>query len=296
MDLNSKSKINIWITAARPKTLLAAVVPVLVGSSVAFQQKMFKPQLAIVALICSLLIQIGTNFVNDLFDFIKGADNKNRVGPKRIMLEGLVTINEMKLAIKIVFGVCFLLGLFLVYSSGWIILLIGIISIIAGIIYTAGPLPLAYNGLGDVAVFIFFGFVATVGSYYLQTLQINYFIFLCSVPVGALITNILVVNNYRDREQDKSVGKKTLAVILGDKLTRLEYILLFVMAYFVPIILFLFYKINATILLPLATIPLAIKLILMIYRLRGSDLNATLEQTAKLSAIYGLLFVVGLLI
>ncbi|OGU80950.1 MAG: 1,4-dihydroxy-2-naphthoate octaprenyltransferase, partial [Stygiobacter sp. RIFOXYA12_FULL_38_9] len=168
---------------------------------------MFKPLAAIVALVCAILIQIGTNFVNDLYDFLHGTDKKDRIGPKRVVTSGLISIPEMKLGIIFVFGLSFVLGMYLVHLAGWEILLLGVISILAGIAYTAGPFPLAYNGLGDIASFLFFGLIGTVGTYYVQANEISPFAFWSSIPVGALITNILVVNNYRDREEDQSNGK-----------------------------------------------------------------------------------------
>ena len=290
------SKWETWVLASRPKTLLASAVPVIIGSSIAVFDNEFKPIAAFFALICSALIQIGTNFVNDLYDFLHGTDKKDRVGPTRVLAAGLVTPNEMKIAITIIFGLSFLLGLYLVYVGGWIILLIGILSIMAGIAYTAGPLPLAYNGLGDIFVFIFFGFVGTVGTYYVQALQLTPLVFWVSVPVGALITNVLVVNNYRDIDEDKLNGKHTLAVKWGQKFTRLQYVVFTVISYAILLVVYFTYKQELIIFLPVLSLPLAIKLIKMIYTLEGKELNKTLELTAKLSAIYGILFALGILL
>nr|MBP9122348.1 1,4-dihydroxy-2-naphthoate octaprenyltransferase [Ignavibacteriaceae bacterium] len=163
------NKTLIWILAARPKTLLAAFVPVIVGTSLAVAEGSYNLFVSSVALICSILIQIGTNFTNDLYDHLKGADTKERVGPKRALNEGWVTVAQMKVAIYLSFLLSFLMGLYLVYYAGPFILLIGILSIISGFMYTAGPFPLAYNGLGDLFVFLFFGFVGTVGTYFINT-------------------------------------------------------------------------------------------------------------------------------
>ena len=225
------TKIQSWILAARPKTLLAAFVPVLVGSAIAISVNRFYLPYSIAALICAVLIQIGTNFTNDLYDHLKGADNQNRKGPQRALASGLISVNAMKLGIAFTFGFSFLIGLYLVYHSGWVILIIGIISIAAGFIYTAGPLPLAYNGLGDIFVFVFFGIVGTMGTYYLQTNEFTLLSFLIALPVGAVTTNILVVNNFRDIDEDKAAGKNTLSVLIGRSLTRLEFILLLVLSY-----------------------------------------------------------------
>lgn len=293
---NTISKLDAWILASRPRTLLAAIVPVVIGSSIAIHDNVFNMTAALVALICSLLIQIGTNFVNDLYDFIAGTDKKERLGPQRAVASGIISPSEMKLGIFSVFGLSFILGLYLVYLGGWFILILGILSILAGYAYTAGPFPLAYNGLGDIAVFLFFGFVGTVGTYYVQAFEVTPLVFWASVPVGALITNILVVNNYRDREEDRSNGKNTLAVILGERFTRLQYVFFMILSYTVLFVVYLTFKKSLSIFLPLLSLPLSIKLMKMIFTLRGRELNKTLELTAKLSALYGLLFAAGILL
>ncbi len=288
------SKIESWILASRPKTLLAAIVPVMVGSALAFNENKFVFIYAFIALLCSLLIQTGTNYVNDLYDFLKGADNADRKGPTRVLAAGYISVKEMKAGSIVVFLTAFILGLYLVYAGGLVILLIGIFSIIAGIAYTAGPYPLAYNGLGDIFVFVFFGVVGTLGTYYVQTHNFTLIAFLTSIPVGALITNILVVNNFRDVEEDRNAGKKTLAVIIGRKLTRFQYIILLIASFATPLILFLIFNFNLWIFLPYLTLPVAYKLVVMLYTLEGLQLNKTLELTAKLSALFGILFSIGL--
>ncbi len=177
-----------------------------------------------------------------------------------------------------------------------IILWIGIFSILAGLAYTAGPFPLAYNGLGDLFVFIFFGIVGTVGTYYLHAHEFTVLAFLISLPVGALITNILIVNNYRDIEEDKSAGKKTLAVLLGREFSRYEYIFFILVSFFVPFLLHFKYDFSFWVFLPYLTLPLAISLVKMIYVLNGTQLNKTLELSAKFSALFGLLLSVGIIL
>ena len=290
------SKIISWVIASRPKTLPAAVVPVLVGSAAAASDNKFILLYALIALACSLLIQIGTNFTNDLYDYLKGADNGKRKGPLRVMVNGLITVAEMKAGIAIVFLTAFILGLYLVYTGGFFVLVIGIASILAGIAYTAGPYPLAYNGLGDLFVFMFFGVVGTVGTYFVQAHTFSYLPFLCSVPVGALITNILVVNNYRDIEEDRSANKFTLAVKLGRGFTRYQFIFLLFISFVMPLILFFGFDFKVWVFLPYLTFPIAFKLIKMLYSYTGKELNKTLELTARLSAIFGLLFSVGILL
>ncbi len=288
------SKFESWILASRPKTLPAAIVPVLIGSSIALYDNKFKFLATLVALICALLIQIGTNFVNDLYDYLSGTDKEERVGPLRVLASGLISVKEMKIGIVLIFALTFLLGLYLVYISTWVTLLIGIMSILAGIAYTAGPYPLAYNGLGDIFVFIFFGFVGTVGTYYVQTVEITPLVLWASIPVGALITNILVVNNYRDIEEDASTGKITLAVKLGKRLTRIQYLTFTVVSYLILFVVYFTYKESLFVFLPLLSLPLAVRLVSMIYKYKGAELNQTLALTAMLSAVYGLLFAIGI--
>lgn len=290
------SKLQSWILASRPRTLPAAVVPVIVGSALAIYQGIFFPAYLLIALLCSVLIQIGTNFTNDLYDHLKGSDTKERKGPLRVLAYGLISVNEMKWGIFIVFFAAFILGLYLVYTVGIIILWIGILSILAGLAYTAGPFPLAYNGLGDLFVFIFFGIVGTVGTYYLHVQQFTFLAFLISLPVGALITNILIVNNYRDIEEDKTAGKKTLAVILGKEFSRFEYVFFILLSFFVPFLLHFEYGFDLWIFLPYLTLPIAISLVKMLYALTGTQLNKTLELSAKFSALYGILLSIGIIL
>lgn len=299
MDYSEKklSKFKSWVLASRPKTLPAAVVPVLVGSALAFFENSFSLSAALVALFCSLLIQIGTNYANDLYDFLSGADKKDRSGPQRALASGLITVSEMKLGIFVTFGLAFLSGLYLVYLGGFAVLIIGILSILAGLAYTAGPYPLAYNGLGDIFVFIFFGVVGTAGTYYVQTLKLSTLPFLASIPVGALITNILVVNNYRDTDEDRLAGKRTTAVLFGKNFARMQYITLLAVSYLIPVfVYFTFPQIPVWVMLPLVTIPVAVKLVKMLFSFQGKQLNRTLELTAKLSALYGFLFALGILL
>ena len=294
--MSKDDKINSWLLASRPKTLLAGVVPVMVGSALAISQGKFFLLYSIVALICSVLIQIGTNFTNDLYDYLKGSDTVKRKGPRRVLASGLISVNEMRLAIILVFGVTFILGLYLVYSAGLIILWVGILSILAGIIYTAGPFPLAYNGLGDVFVFLFFGIVGTMGTFYLHTQEISMLALIVSIPVGALITNILVVNNFRDVDEDREANKNTLAVIMGRTFSKWQFIIMIAISYLTSIILLLKFNYNYWILLPFLTIPLAVLLLRMLNTFKGEELNKTLELSAKFAGLFGLLLSIGLIL
>ena len=298
MEKSNKNlgKFKILVLAGRPKTLPAAVSPVLIGTSIAYYDNKLNFIAALVALICSVLIQIGTNFVNDLYDHLKGSDSEERVGPERALAAGMISVNDMKRVIYITFGVTFFLGLYLVYIAGLPILLVGIFSIASGYAYTAGPYPLAYNGLGDIFVFLFFGVVAVVGTYYVQALQLTELIFVASIPAGTLITNILVVNNYRDIEEDRKNNKNTLAVKFGEQFSRMQYLVQLLIAYAVPVFVFIKYEISWAVLLPLITLPLGIKLFKMLINLQGEALNKTLELTAKLAVIFSILFSIGFLL
>ncbi len=294
--VENPSKIESWVLASRPRTLLAAVVPVMVGSALAISQNKFTLILSLIALLCSVLIQVGTNFTNDLYDYLKGTDKEDRIGPRRVLVSGLISTSEMKLGIITVFGLAFLLGLFLVYAAGIVILIIGVISILAGLAYTAGPYPLAYNGLGDVFVFAFFGIVGTTGTYYLHLHEFSLLSFLIAVPVGALITNILVVNNYRDIEEDREADKYTLAVKLGKKFTRFQFVNSIAISYLILFIIYFKYDFTYWIFLPLISLPIAVILIKTLQTLEGEGLNKTLELSAKYAALFGLLFSLGLIL
>lgn len=290
------SKTKAWILASRPKTLLAAVVPVLTGSALAIKDGKFYIELSLLALFCSILIQIGTNFTNDLFDYLKGADTAERKGPLRVLAAGLISVKEMKAGIAIVFLTSFIAGLYIVFRTDVYILIIGVLSILAGMAYTAGPYPLAYNGLGDIFVFIFFGIIGTAGTYYLHTSEITRNILLCSLPPALLITNILVVNNYRDINEDKTANKRTLAVILGPNFALAQFIFSILFSYMVPFILYIFYGFSLWVMLPIFSLPIALKIILLVITAEGKELNKGLELSAKLSAIFGLLFSAGIIL
>jgi len=295
-EVEKPSKIENWLLASRPRTLLAAVVPVMVGSALAISHNKFTLILSLIALLCSILIQVGTNFTNDLYDYLKGTDKEDRIGPRRVLVSGLISTTEMKMGIVTVFGLAFLLGLYLVYAAGIVILIIGIISILAGLAYTAGPYPLAYNGLGDVFVFAFFGIVGTTGTYYLHLHEFSLLSFLIAVPVGALITNILVVNNYRDIEEDREADKYTLAVKLGKKFTRFQFVNSIAISYLILFIIYFNYDFTYWIFLPLISLPIAVILVKTLQTLEGEGLNKTLELSAKYAALFGLLFSLGLIL
>lgn len=280
-----------WIAAARPKTLPAAVVPVVVGTACSAAAREIAWGPAIAALGGAIAIQIGTNFANDVFDAEHGADGPDRIGPVRAVSAGLITAAAMKRAMAGAFAVAAALGVYLIARAGWPIAAIGLASIASGIAYTGGPFPLGYHGLGDVFVFAFFGLVAVCGTAYVQLGSVPMLAVWCALPIGAIATAILVVNNLRDRETDARAGKRTLAVRLGRGGALAEYAMLLVLAYAVPLGLGFAHPWR---LLPLATLPVAIALTRRVGRAAtGPQFNRCLAATAQLLVIYGLLLTAG---
>lgn len=284
-----------WLLAARPATLTAALVPVMVGVAVAVEQQAFAWLPALAALLGAFCIQIGTNFANDVFDYEKGADTEERLGPTRAVQAGLLSAAQMRRGMYVIFGLAVLCGLYLTWVAGPIIVAIGVASIISGIAYTAGPYPLAYVGLGDVFVMLFFGFVAVMGTTFVQSGQWSELAAWASVPVGALSTAVLVVNNVRDRAQDVKANKRTLAVRFGRRFAEVEYVVLLVMAYGVPVYLAAVRQ-QPWLMLPLATLPVAIRLLRRLLSEEGPSLNSVLAGTAKLLLVHGALMAFGLVI
>jgi len=282
-----------WIAAARLRTLPAAVVPVVVGTACAAATGGAAPGPALAALGGALAIQIGTNFANDVFDAERGADGPDRIGPLRAVSAGLITPRAMKRAMIAAFGVATLLGLYLVAVAGWPVIAIGAASILSGIAYTGGPWPLGYHGLGDVFVMVFFGFVAVCGTAFVQVGSVPWLAVVAALPVGALATAILVVNNIRDRATDVRAGKRTLAVRWGRRAAIAEYAVLLVVAYAVPLGLALCGRPWTA--LPLASVPLAVvRLRAVIAADTGPAFNRCLATTAQLLLVHGALFTLGL--
>ncbi|MEI6691182.1 MAG: 1,4-dihydroxy-2-naphthoate polyprenyltransferase [Chlorobium sp.] len=289
------SSLGAWMLAIRPKTLPAGAVPVILGSALAAAAGKFYWLTALIALVCALGIQVATNFINEIYDFRKGADTAERVGPVRTVAAGIISEKTMiQVSIALLGGV-FLLGLYLVYAAGWPIFLIGILSILFAWAYTGGPYPIAYSGLGDVFVFIFFGLVAVGGTYYVQALNLSVPVLIAAVAPGCFSVNILLVNNIRDIATDRKVGKMTLPARIGGKWARRLYIVLTVIAYAVPCILILNGYSTWT-LLSFLSLPLAFRMIKLLYTSEGKELNNVLAGTGKLMTLYGILFASGLLI
>ena len=282
-----------WIAAARLRTLPAAVVPVAVGTACAAASGGVALGPALAALGGALAIQIGTNFANDVFDAERGADGPDRIGPLRAVAAGLVTPGAMKRAMIAAFGVATLLGVYLVAVAGWPVVAIGVASVISGIAYTGGPWPLGYHGLGDLFVLVFFGFVAVCGTAFVQLDRVPDLAIAASVPVGALATAILVVNNLRDRATDQRAGKRTLAVRLGRRGALIEYAALVAIAYAVPAALAAGGRLAVA--LPLLSAPLgAVRVRALIAAGDGPAFNHCLAATAQLLLLFGGLFAAGL--
>ena len=324
-------RLGLWWLAARPKTLPAAVAPVLVGTAAGIAGPHVAPGVNVeglgdalggavahgvraaygiaggagslrvlpflAALAGALLIQIATNFANDYSDFHRGADTHERLGPTRVTQAGLITPASVRRAIIITFGLATLVGAYLVWVGGWPIVAIGVASIVCALAYTGGPWPYGYHGLGELFVFVFFGLVAVGGSAYLQTGTLSTLAVAAAVPVGLLITNILVVNNLRDLETDRAAHKRTLAVRIGDRATRRQYALFAALAYLAPVAMLASGLAGAWVLLPLLTIPLAYRAVRSVLGgLSGRALNPLLAESGRLQLLYGLLLAAGLVL
>jgi 1,4-dihydroxy-2-naphthoate octaprenyltransferase len=305
------SKTRAWVMAARPQTLPAAASPVLVGTAVAYYGGVFEPMAALFAFVGAALIQIGTNFANDYYDAVQGADTDNREGFTRVTAGGLIEPAEVKRAMVLTFGLAIVSGAYLVYVAGVPILVVGLVSVACGVAYTGGPYPLGYHGLGDVFVFVFFGLVAVTGTYYVQAAALLgeplstglvdapelALAFVASLPMAAISTNILVVNNVRDRVEDAETGKETLVVKFGYGFGRAEFVAMLALAYLTPVALVVGYGVPATVLLSWLSLPLAWTVTTTVLnRTDGAALNPALERVGQLLALYALLFSVGFVV
>lgn len=284
---------KVWFEASRPKTLPAAIVPVLVGTAFAEAAHAANYGSAAICLVFSLLVQIGTNFANDYFDFVQGADTHERVGPRRAVAAGLVSPRTMLAATAVVLAAAFAVGLLLVAEGGWILLPIGIVSIVCAIAYTGGPYPLGYNGLGDLFVFIFFGLVAVGATFYVQAHTVTGPVMLAAGAVGLLAANILVANNYRDVETDAKAGKRTLVVRFGRRFAFWQYALSALAALLsAPALLLAGWR--WPVLLPLVLFPWGVRLTHRLGRsVEPGEQIAVLADTAKFLAAFGVLLSVG---
>lgn len=288
------SRTRAWVLAARPRTLTAAAAPVLVGTGLAAHHGAMAALPATAALLAALLIQVGTNLANDYYDFARGGDTADRVGPVRVTQAGLIPPESVRLAMVLVLAAALVPGAYLVWVGGWPILGIGLASIACAVLYTGGPYPFAYHGLGDLFVFVFFGLVAVGGTYWVQALSWPSDALLAGAGIGALSTALLVVNNLRDIETDARAGKRTLAVRIGRTGTRVEYALLLLFAALVPLVGVAVLDWPPTVLAALLVAPLcAAPLGAVMTAADPRELIAALGATARVVALYGGLLAVG---
>jgi 1,4-dihydroxy-2-naphthoate octaprenyltransferase len=288
----------VWILAARPKTLWAAVAPVVLGTAMAVEVGAFHWLSAMCALLAAVLIQIGTNYSNDYHDFVKGADTSLRKGPLRVTQAGLVAPAAVRRAASIAFTLAFAAGLYLVWRGGWPILLVGLLSILFGTLYTAGRFSLSYLGVADLFVLVFFGPVALAGTYYVQALALPWYVVVAGLGPGFLSTAILLVNNTRDVDEDRAAGKRTIVVRMGRDFGVILYGVAIAAAALVPIVLAValgdhYWSISASVSVGVLSPGIIRKL--RVGR-EGPDLNPLLGATSRLLLIYSLLFGVGWLL
>lgn len=287
---------SVWVGAARPSTLSAAVVPVLVGSAVPAAHGSFVPGVFVAALVASMFIQIGTNYANDLFDGLRGADGPERLGPQRAIASGLASARGMAAATAAAFVLAACAGLYLVLVGGLPILVVGLAAIAIGVAYTGGPYPLGYHGLGEVAVFLFMGVIPVATLDWLHSGTVSGAALWAAIPVGAIVTAILTVNNLRDLEQDRAAGKRTLAVRLGSTGTRAFYAILLGVAYLAPPLAWTLGVAPLGALATLLSAPLAVSLGAVVLHRTGRQLNAALRDTARLHLLFGTLLAAGMLL
>ena len=288
------TNINVILSAIRPKTLVASFCPILLGTVLATVSGRPHWLTALCCLITGLLIQIGTNLANDYYDFLHGADTPHRKGPQRLTSAGIIAPHTMKKAFIIVFIAAFFFGLTLVYRGGLEFLILGIICILVGILYTGGPYPLGYHGLGDICVFIFFGPVAVGATYYLQTFELNMQVLLLGCCLGLLSTALIAVNNIRDHNEDQKNRKKTLAVLLGIRFVQYEYLFCVVLPSIIPLIYLYLPPYQIGLVIIIWNLVLAKPVYKDIFIKKETELNAVLGKTAKLIASYTILVCIGL--
>ncbi len=289
------SRLQIWLIAMRPRAYPAAIAPVLIGSALAYADGKFNVLAALIALVCAMLLQTASNFINDIYDFRKGADNDERLGAKKVLTTGLLDEQTLIRATILVMVTAFVIGLGLVWIAGWVILAIGLLSMLFAFAYTGGPFPLAYNALGDVTVIAFFGVAATSGTYYAHALEFSQASLMLGMATGFLASNILGVNNLRDIPTDAKAGKRTLAIALGKTGARRLYYAQTVLAFLMPVLVFLL-SYKWTVLLALLALPLAIKECMNVAVRNGAELNASLAGTARTLMVFGLLTTIGLVL
>jgi 1,4-dihydroxy-2-naphthoate octaprenyltransferase len=284
---------QIWWMAIRPKTLPASTAGVIAGSVLAFRDGTFQPALALAAVIVAMCLQIGSNLANDVFDFERGADSARKFGPLRVTQAGLLTPRQVKAGMFVVFAIATLCGLYLAFHAGWVAVWIGLAAIVSAIAYTGGPFPLAYYGLGDLFVFIFFGVASVAGTYFVQAGSVSPAAWWMSLPVGLIIVAILVVNNLRDIDSDRAAKKHTLAVRLGAGFSRGEYLVCIAAAYISLAGFAAAGIVPAWGLFGWLSLPLAWKNVHIVFTQKDAALNKALAGTGQLSFVFSLLFALG---
>ena len=292
------SPLRLWALAARPRTLPAAIAPVLVGSALGLNERGdLRPLAFVAALVGSVFIQIGTNLANDYSDARRGADSEDRLGPVRVTAGGLLPPRRVLVGTYVAFGVAVAAGIYLAAVAGWQLLVVGALSIAAGVLYTGGPRPYGYAGLGELFVFLFFGLVAVNGSYYVQTEELSWDAFALSIPVGLLASAILVVNNVRDIDTDRRAGKRTLVVKLGRRRSLRLFVAMLVLAFVAPLAVPAAGRLSWCVALSLVAAPLAVPLVRTLAApTDGPALNQALAGSGRLLAVFSLLLCAGILL
>ena len=294
--MNEKmNMLQIWWLAIRPRTLPAAAAGVAMGSALAWHDGSFQLLPALAALLVALLLQIGSNVANDVFDFERGADTAERLGPVRVTQAGYLTPTQVKTGMFVIFAFAAFLGLYLATLRGWTVIWLGAAAILSAVAYTGGPYPLGYHGLGDIFVFLFFGLAAVAGTYFVQVGSVSTAAWWMSVPIGFIVTAILVVNNLRDLENDRKAGKHTLAVRFGEQGAKAEYLLLMLTAYLIVPIFVWMKIIPVGAMLSWLSLPIAIRTLRVVFTQKGRPLNAALAGTGQTAFLFSLFFWVGLL-
>ena len=287
-----KNSIQAWVLAARPKTLSGALVPVIIGTALAFLNGSFQWLPALICGIFAGLMQIAANFINDLYDYLKGTDREDRLGPERACSQAWISPKAMRLGIIVIITIACLVGLSLVYFGGWQLIIVGILCVVFAFAYTTGPYPLSYHGYGDVLVLIFFGFVPVGGTYYVQTLDWSWEVTLASVICGLAINTLLIVNNYRDYTEDLKSGKRTLIVRFGKNFGAQFYLVVGLLAGTLPLI-YLFEGYTFAAQLPLLYLLPHIRTYREMKATQGKALNGILGKTSKNILLLGILLSVG---
>ena len=285
-----------WLLAVRVKTLPAAISPVILGTALSYHDGIIYHFIFFMTLLAAVLIQVGANFANDVYDFEKGSDRADRLGPQRATQSGLISPADMNKAMWKIFALAIGVGFYLAYVGGWPIVIIGLASIAAAITYTGGPYPLGYHGFGDIFVFLFFGLIAVPGTYYLQTGSVTELSLWLGAVMGMLSTAILVVNNIRDMETDIVTGKKTLAVRWGKSFSHIEFSILVIIPFIIPLCMWWNTRYNMSLLITLFALPIAVHLIIQLISKSGKELNNVLAVTARLLFIFTILFSLGFIL